>query len=581
VSTTHGRVDDQGFQNQRPRDDRFQNERPRDQGHDGPVRRVPPPPRQFPGPGGQGRHQRINWSNSDFVTEPISVVRDFAVTEVIPVVDFVPQAVADQTAAVAGIAHDGDGDGDNGLTKQEKGAVVWGTVFRIIGTPVVALLGLLNTAIIVKQTGSGVFGVVSLISTMSLLFPFADLGVGSVVTNAASAAGRLRDNKVAIATIQRAVRVLTQVSLGLIVLFLLAFVFDGWGTIIGVTTGPEDRYVVTAAACIFALTVPTGLGVRILIGVDKNQLAVLIMMSNSAFGLLSTFALLLFGAEGIWYALPGVIGSLLGNIVGTVVALRVTGIADLVFRKPEVGHTKLLSGSVWMLVASIGLPLGLQSHRIILSHLSSPEELSRYALMAQIYALGWSVFSTAGMAFWPVFVKRRDDPAGTIKLWRQIILAFSGVAVVAAIGVTALGPWAASILSSGEVETSRMLAFAFAILLVVQCVHLPSGVLLTAPDEMRWQAYCIVVMGVSSVGLGIYAAPEYGAVGVVLAAAAAVLVAQIVPDFVRVPAMIKRRVPESVDAPPSRPAEPAPKRVSAPAPRTVQSARIPQPRPPR
>ncbi|GGG27954.1 hypothetical protein GCM10007304_47260 [Rhodococcoides trifolii] len=546
----------------------------------GPVRRVPPPQRQFPGPGGQGRHQRIDWSNSDFVTEPISVVRDFAVTEVIPVVDFVPRAVSDQTAAVAAVTR--EEDGESGLSKQEKGAVVWGTIFRIIGTPVVALLGLLNTAIIVKQTGSGVFGVVSLISTMSLLFPFADLGVGSVVTNAASAAGRLRDNVVAIATIQRAVRVLLQVSLGLIVLFLLAFVFDGWGTIIGVTTGPEDRYVVTAAACIFALTVPTGLGVRILIGVDKNQLAVLIMMSNSAFGLLSTFALLLFGAEGIWYALPGVVGSLLGNIVGTVVALRVTGIADLVFRKPEVGHTKLLSGSVWMLVASIGLPLGLQSHRIILSHLSTPEELSRYALMAQIYALGWSVFSTAGMAFWPVFVKRRGDPAGTIKLWRQIILAFSGVAVVAAIGVTALGPWAASILSSGEVETSRMLAFAFALLLVVQCVHLPSGVLLTAPNEMRWQAYCIVVMGVSSVALGIYAAPEYGAVGVVLAAAAAVLVAQIVPDFVRVPTMIKRRVPdESADPDTSSPVEMKKERVSAPAPRTAQTVRIPQPRPPR
>lgn len=448
-------------------------------------------------------------------------------------------------------------DATAGLNHQERRAVLWGTIFRVVGTPVVALLGLLNTAIIVKQTGEGVFGVVSLIATMSLLFPFADLGIGAVVTNASSRAGKLADDNLAINTIRRAYRVLGMVAAGIMVAALAVMKLDWWGAAIGLTTGPQDRYVITIAACIFALSLPAGLGIRILIGIDKNQWAVLILMTNSAFALATTAALMLGGVHGIWYALPGVIGVLVGNVLGTVVALRASGLGRAVFALPvpQANGPKLLAGSLWMFVASVGLPLGLQSHRIILSHLSTPAELSRYSLMAQLYAVAWSVFSTAGMAYWPVFVKRRGEHAETIRMWRNIIGAFMAASVVAAIGITALGPWATSILSSGEVQTTTQLAFAFGLLLLVQCVHLPSGVLLTAPSEMRWQAYCIIVMALLSIAGGMVVAREEGAAGVVLAAAVAVFVAQIVPDFVCVPRIVRRRPPTS-----GRPRPPTPER---------------------
>ena len=460
----------------------------------------------------------------------------FSTATVQPVADLPPDEVVD-TVAPAG-----------GLSSQEQKAVLWGTVFRVLGTPIMALLGLLNTAIIVRETGESIFGVVSLIATMSLLFPFADLGIGAVVTNASSRAGKLSEDPVVIGTIQRAYRVLAAISCGLILIFVLVMVTDKWGAAIGVTTGPNDRYVVTIAASLFALSLPLGLGVRILIGINKSQLAVLILMSNSAFGLLITVGLMLAGAQGIWFAIPGVLGALLGNIVGTIVALRLSGLGSSIFAAPvdEIKQVKLLAGSLWMLVVSVGLPLGLQSQRIILSHMSSPEELSRYALMAQVYALGWSVFSTAGMAYWPVFVKRRGDQAETIKMWIKIVLVFSGAAVVAAVFIVLLGPLATSILSSGEVKATTALALAFACLLVVQCVHLPAGVLLTTPSEMRFQAVCVMAMGLGSVLCGIYVAREYGAAGVVFVAAAAVLITQIVPDFAFVPRLVKRRSPDEM-----------------------------------
>ena len=58
----------------------------------------------------------------------------------------------------------------------------------------VALLGLANTAIIVRETGAAVFGLVALVATITLLFPFADLGIGATaMTAGAQLSGPLQD----------------------------------------------------------------------------------------------------------------------------------------------------------------------------------------------------------------------------------------------------------------------------------------------------------------------------------------------------------------------------------------------------
>ena len=75
----------------------------------------------------------------------------------------------------------------------------------------------------------------------------------------------------------------------------------------------------------------------------------------------------------------------------------------------------------------------------------------------------------------------------------------------------------------------------------MQTAHLPSSVLLTRPNEARWQALWAVAMAAISIGLGIVAATRFGAVGVVYASALAILAAQVVPDLVWVPRLVRRR----------------------------------------
>lgn len=429
------------------------------------------------------------------------------------------------------------------LTPQERRSLLWGPLYRLLGTPVVALLGLVNTAIVVRETGEAVFGLVSLVATLSLLLPFADLGIGATVISASAMLVGSTPDPHAVDVIRRGYRVLFGVAAALIVVALGVMAVDGWGAVIGFASGPDDRWAVTTAACIFALTIPAGLGPRILVGIDRNPLATLVLMSCPAFGLGLTLLVYSIDAAGIWYAVTALAGLLIGQTVGTVLALRLSGLRLSVFFRvsPPRAGTRLLAGSLWLFLVGVGLPIGSQAGRIILAHLSTPEELSRYALMAQIYAVCWQVLSTASLAYWPIFVKRRAATEVTVRMWWRLTATFGIVSVAGVVAMVSLSPWAATVLSGGQIEISNWLACGFGAILVGQALHLPALVLLTRPNEARWQALWALAMAVVSIGLGCATAVRFGAVGVAIASALAILLAQVLPDLLCVPNLVRRR----------------------------------------
>lgn len=431
------------------------------------------------------------------------------------------------------------------LSPKERRAVVYGPIYRIVGTPIVAALGLANTAIIIRETGAAVFGLVSLIATLTLLFPFSDLGISSTVMSASS---QLQDPLMrprAIDTIRRGYHVLFGVAGGIMVVALVIMALDGWTPVVGFSTGRDDRWAITVAACLFALSIPAGVGLRILGGLNEAPLATVVMMSCPAFALGLTMLLYLVDAAGIWYATSALGGLLIGQLIGTVLALQRSGIGWTAFGRVGTHHDgdRLLAGSLWLFLVAVGTPLGLQAGRVLLAHLSNPLELAQYALMAQLYGVGWSALSTAGYAFWPIFVKRRGSAETTVRLWRQMMLIFGAIGLIATISMAVLGPPIADLLSSGRIQISVGVAISFGLLLVGQAIHLPASVLLTKPAEARWQAGWTLTMAALSIGLAAAAAAPFGALGVVVAAAFAIAVAQVLPDLIWVPRLVRRRPP--------------------------------------
>lgn len=442
--------------------------------------------------------------------------------------------------------------GPERLAPQERRALLAAPLYRIVGTPVIAALSLLNTAIIVRETGAAVFGLVSLVTTVTLIFPFADLGIGATVLNAsAQLHGPARDVNAA-DVVRRGYRVLFGVAAVVAALALVVMALDGWVALVGFSSGPQDRWAITVAAILFALTIPAGLGVRILIGIDRNPLATLVLMSCPALALVLTLLLYAGGVAGIWYAVSGLGGLLGGLLIGNVLALRLSGLGWSAFAPVSAAgrRSRLLTGSLWLFLVGVGLPVGLQTGRVILAHLSTPEQLAEYALLAQVWAICWSVLSTAGLAYWPIFVKRRSAVPETIRMWWQLTAAFGVLAALAALGIVILGPWACGILSGGRITVSTWLAIGFGALLIGQAMHLPAAVLLTRPNEARWQAIWTMAMAVLSISLACAVAAQHGAAGVVAASALAILLAQVAPDLAWVPRLVRRRPTDGLAAEP-------------------------------
>jgi O-antigen/teichoic acid export membrane protein len=429
------------------------------------------------------------------------------------------------------------------LSARERRSVALGPVYRILGTPLVAILGLANTAIVVRETGAAVFGLVSLVATLTLLFPFADLGISSTVMSASSQLVGANKDPRAPDVIRRGYHVLFVVAGALIAISLCFMAFNRWTVLTGFSSGPDDRWAITAAACLFALTIPAGVGLRILGGLNEAPLGTLVMMSCPAFALGITVVLYLIHAPGIWYVASALGGLFIGQLIGTVLALRLSGLGWSAFSRVNTPHSgkRLLTGSLWLFLVAVGAPVGLQTGRLVLAHLSTPMELAQYALMAQLYGVCWSALSTAGYAYWPIFVQRRGATETTVRMWWQLTGAFTGIAVVATIGFALLGPLTARLLSGGRINVSVLLAVAFGALLIGQAAHLPASVLLTNPHEARWQAWWTMTMAAVSIALATAAAAPFGAVGVVVAAAVAILVAQVVPDLLWVPRLVRRR----------------------------------------
>jgi O-antigen/teichoic acid export membrane protein len=289
---------------------------------------------------------------------------------------------------------------------------------------------------------------------------------------------------------------------------------------------------------------------RILIGLGRNSHAIAISMTATLFSLIATGILVAFGASGIIYASSAFIGSTVSNAFGLLWTFRVirrSGHKIKLWTSPVKGYRNLLAGSGAFLIVTLGLPLGLESGRLILSHTSDPAALSEFALMAQLYAIGWSIASTSSGSMWTLFAQRRRDPKESYRLWKLTTAVLSAGGLLLGIALWLASPWVGLIISGGTIKISGITAFAFAVLLVCQCLHLPTGSMFTSPAQLRWQAGCVAAMAAISLIAGILLSRQIGASGIAFAAAAGVFVAQFIPDLVIVKRFFDLRVCRSED----------------------------------
>lgn len=407
---------------------------------------------------------------------------------------------------------------------------------RALTLPVSAVAGLISTSILIDAVGPVQYGYIALIGTIFLLLPFADLGVGARVVNAFAAESK--DD--AISVLLACVRVLLIVAASLVTAATLLSLSPAATSLLGVPDSRDSRVAFLVCITIFALSLPLGLGQRVLLGLGKNSLVVAVSVAGPVATTIACWLLTAVHLDSLLLSLVFPLGLAVSSLVTSILAIRIAGlrwgrlITELFSSRRRAVPVNIAATAAPMFVISIGLPIALQSDRLVIAHQATPSELAAYSIAAQIYAPLWAIASTTGMPLWPMFAKFRTKPLQARRLWCNAQLGFLALSVGVGAILLLAGPVLAGVVGDGEVDTPALLYLAFALLLIAQSTHLPNGMLLTDDSGLRFQAICVVAMVVANIALSIVLTPTLGSAGPVIASVIAVLALQSLPAFGRV-----------------------------------------------
>jgi O-antigen/teichoic acid export membrane protein len=403
---------------------------------------------------------------------------------------------------------------------------------RALFLPLTSVAALLVAHIQIDAVGSRGYGILTLLVALTLLLPFADLGLGAAVTNAvALRASDARHQRILAAS----VRLLALGCVAVVVVAAALSATRSWGSITGIehAEAPTLDRDMLIAAVLFALGLPLGLGGRVLLGLDRYASFVAIQAAVPAVTLAIVFAFRSSSSMTPFLLAPFVAQDV-AALVATAVALRA-----LKFERSWFARHRAAVGSVAreirqtaapMVLITLGLPVALQSDRLILSHFGTRTDLTRYALVATLYVPAWSIVSSAGMSLWPRFARLGASSRVEQKReYRRLFPAFLAVGVIGAAALVVLGPPATRLWASGEGDGGLALWSSFGLLLAVQAAHLPGAMFLTSPKGLRFQAVCVLLMCFANVPLSVGLASAWGAVGPVLASALTILCLQLLP----------------------------------------------------
>jgi O-antigen/teichoic acid export membrane protein len=402
--------------------------------------------------------------------------------------------------------------------------------------PVAAVAGLLAARVTVSTLGVNGYALFALVVGLAALNPIGDLGVGAAVTDAVARRHELGADGVQ-PVLRTSLRVLVVVSLSLAITAWIFAAMGWWTSLIGVPPSQEVEVAVATALTFFAVGLPLGLSSRVLLGAERNDIALAFQGGSGVLALLiilvaaATHAQLwaYVGAPSAAAALAAAAAwPMASSASGLSLPETVRSAARRARRGGRVAHL-----AAPMVVITAALPIAYQSDRLLLSHLSNLGQVAIYSVGGQLYAPLFGLVGAAGMSLWPIFARRRaNQPVERHEIIRLTVV-FGLVGVLLAGTMVAVGPWVAQFVSKGKIDVGFGVFACFGLLLVVQASWFPCGMLLTDRDGLRFQALTHVVMMAFNLAVSAVLAQRIGAAGPVIGSVGALVIAVWIPGVWR------------------------------------------------
>src|SRR4051794_37354026 len=276
------------------------------------------------------------------------------------------------------------------------------------------VLGILTSRMIISHFGTDAYGQYGLLTNITSLLPFADLGIAAVIINTIAGSSDPRTDVQVRRTIVTAVRILLTSGSVIAGIGLVITLLGAWPTLLGNGLIPGSGGL-AAFFCLvaFGLALPLTVGQRILVGMQRTSTQVASQAVVAPFMFGSILLLVALSAPaGSYLAVLSYIGNGLISVICLVISARLIS-PQLRLALRELPRLKSAPGvpvmhTAWpMLAQMLALPIAMQTDRLLLSHLTSGDQLARYNLASQLFGIVLQTIATAGVALWPIYAKAR------------------------------------------------------------------------------------------------------------------------------------------------------------------------------
>jgi O-antigen/teichoic acid export membrane protein len=296
--------------------------------------------------------------------------------------------------------------------------------------------------------GAERFGLWMTISSVVAMLSFADLGIGSGLMNAVATAQGRDDIQEVKKKIAVGLLLMSGIAILIIALFFLIEPLVHWGRVLNVNSALASKEAVPTIAVVvvwFAISMPAGVAIKVLMGLQKGFAANLWLAVASIAGLGCVLGVIHF--EG---GLPSLAAA---TIAPPVVAGVIAGLYLFIKQSPHlrpqfsalsVNDVKHLAGTsgLFFVLQITGL-IAFQSDNLIISHYLGPESVAVYAVTFKLFTIPSIILSLFLNALWPAYAeaKSRGDREWIYKSFMRSLKLSAAIAVPISVATLICGPW--------------------------------------------------------------------------------------------------------------------------------------------
>lgn len=385
-----------------------------------------------------------------------------------------------------------------------------------------AVISFAMVPLTLNYLGTERYGLWMTISSVLAMLSFADLGIGSGLMNAVATAQGKDDTQEIKKIISVGYCLLIGIALLIIALFFLIEPFVPWGSLLNIDSNLAGEEAVSTIATVivwFAISMPAGVAIKVLMGMQKGVAANLWLAAASIASLGCVLGVIHF--EG---GLPSLASA---TIAPPIVAGIIAGLYLFIKQSPhlrpqtslisanDVKHLAGTSGLFFVLQIS-GL-IAFQSDYLIIAHYLGPESVAVYAVAFKLFTIPSIILSLFLNALWPAYAeaKSRGDKEWVYKSFMRSLKLSSSIAVPISSVTLIYGPWIINQWVGNEINATWDLLMGLFFWSLLNMLGGNFAALMNGLSVIKFQTIASVAMAAVNIMLSIWLVNIIGVSGVV------------------------------------------------------------------